>query len=250
MFSRLLWALDEVPGLERVRFTSPHPKDFKQDTVDAMAGASVACEHIHLPVQSGSSDVLKRMKRAYTRDKYLEKVAMIRAAIPDVAITTDIIVGFPGETEEDFQDTLDLVEEVRFDAAYTFQYSSRPMTEAADLPGHLPKEIVQERFERLVALQDQISIERNLQMEGKTFSVIVEGVSRKDPDKLTGRTRTNKLIHFGNDGAQPGSFRKVRVLSAHRNHLDGELIEGGTDRARPASMSLPLLASSGPGCSC
>jgi tRNA-2-methylthio-N6-dimethylallyladenosine synthase len=250
MFSRLLWALDEVPGLERVRFTSPHPKDFKRDTVDAMAGTGVVCEHIHLPVQSGSSDVLKRMKRAYTRDRYLEKIAMIREAIPDVSITTDIIVGFPGETESDFQDTLDLVETVRYDAAYTFQYSPRPMTEAADLPGQLPKEVVQERFERLVELQDRISMERNLEMEGKTFSVIVEGVSRKDAARLTGRTRTNKLIHFPNDGASPGSFRKVRVLSAHRNHLDGELLGGGADRARPSVMSLPLLASSGSGCSC
>ncbi|MGH2808798.1 MAG: tRNA (N6-isopentenyl adenosine(37)-C2)-methylthiotransferase MiaB, partial [Actinomycetota bacterium] len=148
MFSKLLRELDDIAELERVRFTSPHPKDFRDDTIEVMATSRVVCEHIHLPVQSGSDPVLKRMKRAYNRARYLEKVRKVRAAIPDVAITTDIIVGFPGETEEEFADTLSLVEEVRYDAAFTFQYSPRPMTEAAEHDGHLPKGIVQERYDR------------------------------------------------------------------------------------------------------
>ncbi|MFP5298569.1 MAG: tRNA (N6-isopentenyl adenosine(37)-C2)-methylthiotransferase MiaB [Actinomycetota bacterium] len=250
MFSKLLWALDEVDGLERVRFTSPHPKDFREDTVEAMAGAGVVCEHIHLPVQSGSSRVLKAMKRAYTKESYISKVEMIRRAIPDIAITTDIIVGFPGETEEDFQDTLDLVEQVRYDSAFMFQYSPRPMTEAASLPDQLPKEIVQERFDRLVALQEEISFQHNLDMVGKTYEVVVEGVSKKDDQRLTGRTRTNKLIHFPSDQAQPGSFRTVEVTSAHPHHLEGKIVGArpGTERR---TLSLPLVtAAGGSGCSC
>ncbi|MEA2432630.1 MAG: tRNA-2-methylthio-N6-dimethylallyladenosine synthase [Actinomycetota bacterium] len=248
MFSKLLRALDEVSGLERVRFTSPHPKDFKADTVAAMAECRNVCEHIHLPVQAGSSRVLKRMKRAYTREKYLEKVAMVRAAIPDVAVTTDIIVGFPGETEEDFQQTLDLVAEVRYDAAYTFQYSPRPMTEAADYDKHVPKEVVQERYERLAELQDRITFEHNQAEVGKTHEVLVEGTSKKDPNKLTGRTRTNRLVHFASDGAQDGSFRTVKITAAHSHHLDGDVMGSRGEPAR-RSLNLPLIATgSAPSC--
>jgi tRNA-2-methylthio-N6-dimethylallyladenosine synthase len=241
MFSKLLWALDEVDGLERVRFTSPHPKDFRPDTVEAMAGARVVCEHIHLPLQSGSDTCLRRMKRAYTRRKYLEKVELVRAAIPGVAITTDIIVGFPGETGEEFADTLDLVEEVRYDAAYTFQYSPRPGTVAAGMDGHLPKEVVQERFDALVRAQEGISLERNLEAVGRTEEVVVEGPSKKDPARLTGRTRTNKLVHFPDDGAEEGSLRTVRITGAHPHHLDAEPVDG---RSRPArrSLTLPLVS--------
>jgi len=149
LFAELLRALDKVDGLERIRFTSPHPKDFRVDTVAAMAECDSVCEHIHLPLQAGSDRVLKVMKRAYTRARYLDKVRMVREAIPGVAITTDIIVGFPGETEDDFGATLEVVEEVRYDAAYTFQYSPRPGTVASDLPGHLPKDVVQRRYDRL-----------------------------------------------------------------------------------------------------
>jgi len=234
MFSKLLFALDSVEGLERVRFTSPHPKDFRADTVEAMANCRSVCEHIHLPVQAGSDRVLKRMKRAYTRARYMEKLAMVRAAIPDVAVTTDIIVGFPGETEDDFAETLSLVEEARYDAAYTFQYSSRPMTEAADLPDHLPKEVVQERYERLTELQDRISFESNIANVGRTHEVLVEGPSKKDPGKLTGRTRTNKLVHFGSDGADAGTLRTVRITAAHPHHLEGE--------GHASRLTLPLAA--------
>ena len=250
MFSQLLYALDRIEGLERVRFTSPHPKDFRQDSVDAMADCKVVCEHIHLPVQAGSDRVLKLMKRAYSRERYLDKVRMIRAAIPDIAITTDIIVGFPGETEEDFLQTLSLVEEVRYDGAYTFQYSPRPMTAAADMDGHLPKEIVQERYDRLVDLQERISYERNVESVGRTERLLVEGISKKDPDKLTGRTRGNKLVHFPGGDLAEGSFATVRITGAHPHHLEGELVEvaRAATAAPSGRLSLPLV-SSGSACS-
>jgi tRNA-2-methylthio-N6-dimethylallyladenosine synthase len=246
MFSRLLRALDDVAGLERVRFTSPHPKDFKEDTVAAMAECKVVCEHIHLPVQAGSDRILRAMKRAYSRDSYMRKVDMIRAAIPDVAITTDIIVGFPGETEEDFAETLSLVEEVGYDAAYTFQYSPRPMTEAADLPDHLPKEVVQERFERLIALQERISFDRNKTCVGRREEVLVEGASKKDPGKMTGRTRTNRLVHFPGE-VEEGSLCSVEIVSAHPHHLEGAFSARTRAPAR-AGLSLPLVGT-GSGCS-
>jgi tRNA-2-methylthio-N6-dimethylallyladenosine synthase len=248
LFSKLLYELDKIEGLERVRFTSPHPKDFREDTVRAMAECRSVCEHIHLPVQAGSDSVLRRMKRAYTRKRYMEKLDMVRDAIPDVAVTTDIIVGFPGETEEEFEETMSLAEEARYDAAYTFQYSPRPMTEAATFEGHLSKEIVQERFERLVALQERISFERNLEVVGKEQEVVVEGPSKKDPGRLTGRTRTNRVVHFENDGAEAGSFRNVRITEAHPHHLNGELVQDGARQVR-RSMSLPLVTSAAD-CSC
>ena len=243
LFAPLLRALNEVSGLQRIRFTSPHPKDFRDDTVAAMAECEKVCEHIHLPVQSGSDAVLKRMRRAYTRARYLDKVAKVRAAIPEVAITTDIIVGFPGETEQDFRETLALVEEARYDAAYTFQYSPRPMTEAAAFGGPLPKEVVQELFERLCALQEEISLERNRRAVGSTQEVVVEGPSKKDPKKTSGRTRTNKLVHFSGDHSV-GSTCLVRVTAAHPHHLDGRAI-GPEAPSSPGRRSLPLLSSVG-----
>jgi tRNA-2-methylthio-N6-dimethylallyladenosine synthase len=247
LFAALLRALDEVEGLERVRFTSPHPKDFRQDTVAAMAECSVVCEHIHLPVQAGSDRVLKRMKRAYTRRSYLEKVRMVRDAIPDVAVTTDIIVGFPGETEDDFEQTLSLVEEARYDSAFTFQYSPRPMTAAASFDEQLPKEVVQERYDRLTELQERIALERNREMIGTTQEVLVEGSSKKDPSRLTGRTRNNKLVHFTTDGAAEGSFRTLAITGAHSHFLEGDIVGARGDSA-PRSLSLPLV-SAGAACS-
>jgi tRNA-2-methylthio-N6-dimethylallyladenosine synthase len=246
LFAQLLRALDGVEGLERVRFTSPHPKDFREDCVAAMAESRVVCEHIHLPVQAGSDRVLRLMKRAYSRSRYLDKVRMIREAIPDVAVTTDVIVGFPGETEEDFTQTLSLVEEVRYDAAYTFQYSPRPMTEAAGMTGHLAKEVVQDRYERLTALQDRISLERNLAVVGRTEELVVEGISKKDPGRLTGRTRSNKLVHFVGHDLPEGSLCRVEVTGAHSHHLEGRLLQTAR-RALAPGMALPLL-SNGPGC--
>jgi tRNA-2-methylthio-N6-dimethylallyladenosine synthase len=222
-FADLLLALDGIPGLRRVRYTSPHPKDFREPVARAMAESSVVCEHLHLPVQSGSTRVLKEMKRSYSRERYLDKVAMARAIVPGLAVTTDIIVGFPGETDADFEDTLSLVEEVRYDAAYTFQYSPRPGTEAGARTDQVPKAVVQERFDRLVAAQERISFEHNQAVVGSTVEVLVEGPSKKDPSKTTGRTRTNRLVHF--PGSAPaGTFREVRVTSAAPHHLEGEVL--------------------------
>ena len=225
-FADLLLALDGIPGLRRVRFTSPHPKDFREPVARAMAESSVVCEHLHLPLQSGSTRLLKEMKRSYSRERYLEKVAMARRLIPGLALTTDIIVGFPGETEEDFAGTLSLVEEVGFDAAYTFQYSPRPGTAAGARSDQIPKPVVQERFDRLVASQERISLERNQAEVGARMEVLVEGPSKKEPGKATGRTRTNKLVHFPNPGGSllEGAFAEVRVTGAAPHHLDGELI--------------------------
>ena len=195
-FADLLLALDGIEGLKRVRYTSPHPKDFREPVARAMAESSVVCEHLHLPLQSGSSRVLKLMKRSYSREKYLDKVAMARQIIPGLALTTDIIVGFPGETEEDFEQTLSLVEEVRFDSAFTFKYSPRPGTAAATMPDQVPADVVSARFDRLAAAQQRISLERNQAHVGQVLEVLVEGRSKKDPGKMTGRTRTNKLVHF------------------------------------------------------
>jgi tRNA-2-methylthio-N6-dimethylallyladenosine synthase len=247
LFAKLLYALDEIDGLERVRFTSPHPKDFRADTVAAMADCRTVCEHIHLPLQSGSDRVLKRMKRAYTRRRYIEKVQMVRNAIPDVAISTDIIVGFPGETEDDFRQTLDLASEARYDSAYMFQYSPRPMTAAAEFPDQVPKEVVQDRFDRLVDLQRTLSLESNRRMIGRTEEVIVEGPSKKDPGRMTGRTRTNKLVHFASDDTAEGAFASVVVTGAGAHHLEGEVV-GGVRAPERRTLTLPLL-SAGSTCS-
>jgi tRNA-2-methylthio-N6-dimethylallyladenosine synthase len=175
---------------------------------------------------------------------------MVRDAIPDVAITTDIIVGFPGETDDEFEETLSLVAEAHYDAAFTFQYSSRPMTEAATMDGHLPKAVVQERYDRLTALQEEISFEQNRKDVGRVHEVIVEGTSKKDPSKLTGRTRTNKLVHFPADDAPEGSFRTVKVTGAHPHFLDGRLLgdDPGNDRVTVRAMALPLVALGGSSC--
>ncbi|HEY8200233.1 MAG TPA: MiaB/RimO family radical SAM methylthiotransferase, partial [Actinomycetota bacterium] len=231
-FADLLLALDGIPGLRRVRYTSPHPKDFREPVARAMAESSVVCEHLHLPVQSGSTRVLKEMKRSYNRERYLGKVAMARSIVPGLALTTDIIVGFPGETDEDFEETLSLVEEVRFDAAYTFQYSPRPGTVAGARDDQVPKAVVQERFDRLVAAQERISHDHNRAVVGMVAEVLVEGPSKKDPTRITGRTRTNKLVHFM-DTAGPGEFREVLVTGAAPHHLEGEVLVPSGAAVRP-----------------
>jgi len=210
-----------VEGIERIRFTSPHPHDFTPDVVEAMAECRNVCEHIHFPLQSGADRILKAMRRSYRSARYLEWLRRIRTAIPDVSVTTDIIVGFPGETEEDFLDTLRVVEDAGFDAAYTFQYSPRAGTEAAGYDGQVPKEVVQERFERLTALQQRISLEKNAPMEGTVVEVLVEGRGRKGGAQ--GRTRTNKVVNFGGE-AEPGTFVDVRIERAHPHHLTGDRV--------------------------
>jgi len=222
MFADLLRSLDRIDGLRRVRFTSPHPHDFTPDVIDAMASSRVVCEHIHFPLQSGSDRVLKQMRRSYRSARYLETLSSIRAAIPDIAVSTDVIVGFPGETEEDFAETLRVVEEARFDSAFTFKYSIRPHTEAAGMPEQIPGEIVAERYERLVALQERISFERNREMVGRLYEVLVEGRSKKDASRATTRTRTNKIVHVPGEPSA-GTFADVIIRDAHPHHLDGVL---------------------------
>jgi tRNA-2-methylthio-N6-dimethylallyladenosine synthase len=219
LFAELLRAVNEVEGLRRIRFTSPHPHDFTPDVIDAMAESDRVCEHIHFPLQSGSDRVLRAMRRSYRRERYLEWLDRIRTAIPGIAVSTDIIVGFPGETDEDFEDTLDVVRRARFDQAYTFQYSTRPGTRAGSMPDQVPKPLVQERFDRLVALQEGIALERMREQVGTTAEILVEGAGRKG--RTQGRTRTNRVVHLDGELA-PGTFVDVRILAAHPHHLDGE----------------------------
>jgi tRNA-2-methylthio-N6-dimethylallyladenosine synthase len=217
LFGELLRAVSGVDGIRRIRFTSPHPHDFTDDVIQAMADCEPVCEHIHFPLQSGSDRVLAAMRRSYRVDRYLGWLGRIRQAIPGIAVTTDLIVGFPGETEADFAETLRAVEAARFDAAYTFQYSPRPGTVAASMDEQVPKPVVQERFDRLVELQERVSMEHARAMIGRRVEVLVEGEGRKG--RLQGRTRTNKLVHF--DGArEAGSFATVEVTGAHPHHLD------------------------------
>jgi tRNA-2-methylthio-N6-dimethylallyladenosine synthase len=222
LFGELLRSVNDVAGIRRIRFTSPHPHDFTPDVVEAMAGSEKVCEHIHFPLQSGSDGVLRRMRRSYRSARYLDWLRRIREAIPGIAVTTDIIVGFPGETEEDFAGTLRVTEEARFDAAYTFQYSPRAGTEAALHEEQVPKEVVQERFDRLVDLQERISLERNRVYEGTTVEVLVEGVGRKGGAQ--GRTRTNKVVNLQGP-ASPGTFVDVHITRSHPHHLVGEALE-------------------------
>jgi tRNA-2-methylthio-N6-dimethylallyladenosine synthase len=219
LFAELLRAVNDVAGLRRIRFTSPHPHDFTPDVIDAMAESDKVCEHIHFPLQSGSDRVLRAMQRSYRRERYLGWLERIRAAIPEIAVSTDIIVGFPGETEEDFEQTLDVVRRARFDQAYTFQYSPRPGTRAAVMVDQLDKAVVQERFDRLVAQQEEISLERMRAQVGSTVEVLAEGKGRRGGSQ--GRTRTNRVVNLEGE-VGPGSFLDVRIVSAHPHHLVGE----------------------------
>jgi tRNA-2-methylthio-N6-dimethylallyladenosine synthase len=220
-FGELLRACDAVGGIERIRFTSPHPKDFRRPVIEAIAQCAAVCEHTHLPLQSGSTLVLKAMRRTYSRDRYLRLVEELRGAIPDLALTTDIIVGFPGESEDDFRETLEVVEEVGYDGAYTFVYSPRQGTEAAVSPDQVPEEEKHERIERLVEVVQRVAHERNLERIGRVEEVLVEGVSRTDAALLRGRTRRNTTVNFAG-AAQPGELVDVLVESATSQTLLGK----------------------------
>jgi tRNA-2-methylthio-N6-dimethylallyladenosine synthase len=219
-FGELLRACDAIDGIERIRFTSPHPKDFREPVIAALAECAAVCEHVHLPLQSGSSRLLKAMRRTYDLERYLALVERLRAAIPDLALGTDLIVGFPGETEEDFGRTLAAVEEVRFDSAFTFIFSSRTGTEAAGLPDQLPYELKQERLERLVDVVQRIAAERNAERVGGVEEVLVEGASRTDSSRLRGRTRRNTTVNFAG-AARPGELVQVEIESATSMTLGG-----------------------------
>jgi tRNA-2-methylthio-N6-dimethylallyladenosine synthase len=238
-FAKLLRATGDVGGLERVRFTSPHPKDFTDDVIEAMATTPNVMHQLHMPLQSGSDDVLRRMRRSYRRDRYLGIIDRVRAAMPDAAITTDVIVGFPGETEADFEQTLDVVRQVRFAGAFTFQYSVRPGTPAATMDDQVPKAVVQERYERLVELQDEISWAQNRAQLGRVVDVLVaEGEGRKDgaTHRLSGRAADNRLVHVTACDARPGDMVTAAVTYAAPHHLvaDGPILGIRTTRAGDA----------------
>ncbi|MEO3774326.1 tRNA (N6-isopentenyl adenosine(37)-C2)-methylthiotransferase MiaB [Micromonospora sp. B9E7] len=248
-FGKLLRACGDIDGLERVRFTSPHPKDFTDDVIAAMAETPNVCHSLHMPLQSGSDDVLRAMRRSYRSERYLGIIEKVRAAMPDAAITTDIIVGFPGETEADFQRTLDVVREARFSSAFTFQYSKRPGTPAATMDDQLPKQVVQERYERLVACVEENAWAENKRLVGETVEVLVAvGEGRKDErtGRMSGRARDGRLVHFATDGPggeslagqiRPGDIVHSTVTYAAPHHLnaDGALVAHRRTRAGDAA---------------
>jgi tRNA-2-methylthio-N6-dimethylallyladenosine synthase len=219
-FGELLRACDAVDGIDRIRFTSPHPKDFRDPVIAAIAECDAVCEHVHLPLQSGSSRVLKRMRRTYDRERYLRLVDRLRADVSDLALGTDVIVGFPGETEEDYEATLAVIEEVRYDSAFTFVYSPRAGTEAAAMPDQIPEQVKRERIEHLVEVVQRVAAERNAQRVGGVEEVLVEGPSRTDPALLRGRTRRNTTVNF-TGFAQPGDLVDVLVEGSTSTTLRG-----------------------------
>ena len=274
-FAKLLRACGEVEGLERVRFTSPHPAEFTDDVIEAMAQTPNVCPTLHMPLQSGSDRVLKAMRRSYRADRYLGIIDKVRAAIPDAAITTDLIVGFPGETEEDFQATLDVVERSRVATAFTVQYSIRPGTPAADMPDQLPKAVVTERYQRLIELQERISLEENQAQIGRAVEVLVAtGEGRKDAStaRMSGRARDGRLVHFspGADverirpgdivtttvtGAAPHHLIADAPLATHRRTPAGDAHEAGRRPRTGVGLGLPRIGApetppSSGGCGC
>jgi tRNA-2-methylthio-N6-dimethylallyladenosine synthase len=242
-FAELLRACGDIPGLERVRFTSPHPAEFTDDVIEAMAQTPNVCPALHMPLQSGSDRILRAMRRSYRAERYLGIIERVRAAMPHAAITTDLIVGFPGETEEDFAATLDVVRQARFAAAFTFQYSQRPGTPAAELPDQLPKAVVQERYERLVELQERISLEHNRALIGQTVELLVAtGEGRKDARtaRMSGRARDGRLVHFAAAEQQvcPGDIITAEITDAAPHHLiaDAGILTHRRTRAGEASL--------------
>jgi tRNA-2-methylthio-N6-dimethylallyladenosine synthase len=221
-FGELLRACDAVDGIARIRFTSPHPKDFREPVIAAIADCESVCEQVHLPLQSGSARILKAMRRTYTPDRYLTLVERLRDAVPDLALGTDVIVGFPGETEDDFRATLEVVERVRYDSAFTFIYSPRSGTEAAARSDQVADDVKHERLERLVDVVQRIASERNAARVGRVEEVLVEGASRTEPTLLRGRTRRNTTVNFSGD-ASPGELVDVLVEDATSTTLRGRV---------------------------
>ncbi|MBT9172598.1 MAG: tRNA-2-methylthio-N(6)-dimethylallyladenosine synthase [Syntrophomonadaceae bacterium] len=223
-FPGLLERVDRESGLARIRFMTSHPRDFTEKLVAVMAEGNNICEHVHLPVQSGSNRILELMNRGYTREHYLGLAELLRNYLPGCALTTDLIVGFPGETEEDFQDTLALAEEVRFDAAFTFLYSPRRGTPACNMPEQVPAAVKKERFARLLEVQNRRGLERNRALVGCVVEVLTEGPSKTDPNVLTGRTRTNKTVNFSGRSVGPGTLAEVEITAAQTWSLLGRLV--------------------------
>jgi len=222
-FADLLVEINNIDGLERIRYMTSHPRDFTDKLVETIAKCNKICEHYHLPIQNGSNKILKAMNRGYTREEYLELVEKIKATVPNYAITSDIIVGFPGETEEDFKDTLDIVEKVRFDAIYTFAYSPRKGTPAATMECQVDDAVKKERLHRLMDLQNKISFEKNMELVGSNIEVLVESLSKTDDSRLTGRSRTNKIVNFSGDQTLIGKTVNVKITKAQTWNLVGEI---------------------------
>lgn len=224
-FARLLRQVNEIEGLERIRFMTSHPKDLSDELIEAMADCDKVCAHLHLPLQSGSSEILKKMNRKYTKESYLDLVARIRRKLPDISLTTDIIVGFPGETEGDFADTLDVVRQVRFDSAYTFIYSRRTGTPAAAMENQVPEEVVKERFNRLLHEIQGISAEITDSRVGETVSVLLEEVNAQDSSLITGRLSNNAVVHCPGDKSRIGQIVQVKLLESRGFYYMGEMVE-------------------------
>ena len=244
LFGDLLRAVGEVEGIRRVRFTSPHPKDLRPEVIAAMADTPEVCNHLHLPLQSGSDPMLVAMRRGYTAERYLNRLAAARAAVDDLAVTTDLIVGFPGETEDDFERTLEVAAEAEFDSAYTFVFSPRPGTRAADMvDSFIAQEVTAERIERLRAVVERSALRKHADRVGHIEEVVVEGPSKRDPSITTGRTGQNKLVHFAVPSGRPiasGCYALVAVTGAARHHLTGDLLEV---TARPSyRVRIPVSA--------
>ncbi len=223
-FPGLLKRINDVPGIERIRFVTSHPRDLSDGLIAALRDLPKVCESLHLPVQSGSDSMLSAMNRRYTREDYLSKTAKLRQAVPDISLTTDIIVGFPGETEEDFEMTLRLLESVRYDGIFAFKYSQRPGTAALGLPGHLPDEVKEKRLDRVLAMQKDMSLQKNRDHVGTKKEILIDGYSKKG-GMLTGRTRGNRTVNVAADAALIGSLAMVRITSAGANSLTGQICE-------------------------
>ncbi len=226
-FAELLTDADKISGLERLRFMTSHPKDLSDDLISAMANGKKICEHIHLPAQYGSNKILRKMNRVYTVENYLELVKKIRAAIPEISLTTDLIVGFPGETEDDFKQTLEFLQEVQFDMAFTFIYSIRSGTPAANFENQIDDETKHRRLDELMKVQNKISLEKNLKHQNKIVEVLVEGASKTDKNIFTSRTRTNKLVLFPHETEKPGDLVQVKVEQVQTWILKGRQVKGG-----------------------
>ncbi len=243
LFADLLRSVGAIEGIRRIRFTSPHPKDLRPETIAAMAETPAVCEQLHLPLQSGSDRILKVMRRGYTAARYLERLASARRAIDDLAVTTDVIVGFPGETEEDFEQTLEVVAEAGYDSAYTFEFSPRPGTRAASMvDDFVPKAVVAERFSRLAAVVERSALARHRARAGRVEEVLVDGPSRKDPAMMSGRTRQGKLVHFAPSRTATGELVDVAVTGAGPHHLLGEVVRPAGAGAGRGRLRIPVRA--------
>jgi tRNA-2-methylthio-N6-dimethylallyladenosine synthase len=224
-FPELLWRIAELPGLARLRFATSNPRDLSDRLISAFGELPALCEHLHLPVQSGANRILKAMRRGYTREEYLEKVARLRQSCPGIALSTDLIVGFPGETEADFGETLDLMREAAFDQAFSFKYSPRPQTRAATFPDQVPEEVKAERLARLQALQEELTLKAHGGLVGRLQEVLVEGLSKRSQDQLCGRLRTNRVVNFQGPGNLAGCLVQVELTEAHPHSLKGRWVK-------------------------